>query len=610
MPSEVNQSKRYFSRTDILKLLSDNGLLSWFQPIFSSTTGRIYGYEALTRLRDPEKDNGSIADLFQRAQEEGLTPWLDTLCQRNAFNCAEQEGIIDRDAYLYVNVCPESLMYQDVCGDIGCSSALESLLRHGKIVLEITEQEAIRNYDLFKESIERYRSMGFKIAIDDFGAGYGGLKMLSIINPDFVKIDQHFIANIHQDSFKYNLVDAIATVCQKLGITLIAEGIEHLDELEVVRGFGIELLQGFYLQRPQPHLSENVVALPNMDEGPVGNEFDVPVVIAELCQESLVLSPEDEVMAAYLHFMENKSSRSIPIVENGRVKGVLSRSRFLETHMVGPLGYGFALSKHRVVADILAGDFLLVDGNMAIENVILLVQGRTETFLYDDICVLRNGYYHGIVGIYALLEATNQRNIQLARGANPLTGLPGNEFIQRTISRFIADKIPFDTCYIDIDHFKPYNDYYGFEKGDSVIRELAEIVVEVIKPEESQLGFVGHIGGDDFIAITRVNGSYVACQEIIAAFELKRATFHAPADLENDGYLAVNRQGIETKIPLLSISIGIINSADCLHLGSYAELSGLASEVKRFAKAIDGSSIFQNRRKKKTGPNMKVHLAA
>ncbi len=609
MESGEPQSRRVFSRADILKLLHDNGLMTWFQPIFSATTGKVCGYEALTRLSDPLADNGTIADLFLRAQEEGLTPWLDTLCQKNAFSQAVDDGIFASDAYLYVNVCPESLIYQDICEEIATSSSLESLLRKGKIVLEITEQEAIRNYDLFKDAIERYRDMGFKIAIDDFGAGYGGLKMLSIINPDFVKIDRHFVTNINQDSFKYNLVDAIATVCHKLGITIIAEGIEHLEELEVMQHFGIELLQGFYLERPQPYLSDKVVSIPSMDIEAASLDSDPPLDIGQLCQEGIVLSPKSELMAAYLYFMKNDSCRSIPVVENGRIEGLICRSRFLETHMVGPLGYGFALSKHRVLADILEDDFLLVKAETAIEDVIDKVQGRAETFLYDDICVSHNGYYYGVVGIYALLEATNQRNIQLARGANPLTGLPGNEFIQRTVSRFINDKTHFDTCYIDIDNFKPYNDYYGFEKGDMVIRALADIIVNVIKTRESRQHFVGHIGGDDFIAITRSNSSYAACRKIIADFEQQLSTFHTNGDIANEGYFAVDRQGNEAKIPLLSISIGIVNSADC-HLGSYAELSGLASEVKCLAKAIDGSAIFQNRRKERYYSNTTVTIAA
>lgn len=585
--------KKAYERQEILELLRYNRLTSWFQPIFSTRTGKIYGYEALTRLIDPHRDTGSIGDLFARAQAEHLTPWLDMLCQENAFRRAVELDMLNSEACLYVNVCPESLMYQDFSAE-----SAGSAINREKVVLEITEQEAIRNYDLFKQAVDGYRDKGYKIAIDDFGAGYGGLKMLSIIAPDFVKIDRHFISNIKQDSFKYNLVDAFATVCHKLGIAVIAEGIEQQDELDTIADFGIEFAQGFYLERPTPFLSHRVLAPP--PERPVAQRLELAAsqTIGDLCQQSDVMRPDDEVMTAYRYFMKNPQCRSLPIVAAGRVQGLLSRSRFLETQMVGPIGYGFSLSKYRMLQEVVEDDFLLAEADLPIEKVIARVQGRSPAFFYDDVCVSRNGYYLGVAGIYDLLEATSRRNIQLARGANPLTGLPGNEFIQRTISQLIADKVDVDVCYIDIDNFKPYNDYYGFEKGDMVIRTWAEIIGNIIGNKAGSLHFVGHIGGDDFIVITRPHLSMPVCRRIIDAFEKKLALYHGCEDLQRKSYLAEDRHGNLLEIPLLSLSIGVVSSVNC-RFCSYGELAGLASEVKRSAKAIPGSAIFHNRRHRK-----------
>jgi diguanylate cyclase (GGDEF)-like protein len=598
-----------YGRDEILALLRSNGLTSWFQPIFSGKTGKIYGYEALTRLADPRRDTGSIDLLFKRAQEEELTPWLDILCQENAFSRAADLGILSKDAYLYINVCPESLMYQDFAGETGGLGAPKNGINKERVILEITEQDAIRNYGLFKEAIDGYRDMGYRIAIDDFGAGYGGLKMLSIIAPDFVKIDRHFITNIHKDSFKYNLVDAFATVCHKLGIAVVAEGIEQEDELATIQSFGIEFLQGYYLERPQPFLVETTLTLAPSRSQNLDLKILTSQTIGQLCQESPALRPDDEIMTAYRYFIKNPECRSLPIVDAGRVFGVLSRSRFLETHLVGPLGYGFSLSKHRVLQDILEEDFLLTEADVSIEKVIEKVQGRGAPFLYDDICVSRNGYYLGMAGIYELLEATNLKNIQLARGSNPLTGLPGNEFIQRTISRLLEEKVDFDICYVDIDNFKPYNDYYGFEKGDMVIRALAEILTDVIDENDGRFHFVGHIGGDDFIVITRPHVAIPACRKIIAGFERMLSTFHHGNDLIRKSYLASDRQGNKVEIPLLSLSIGIVSSVNCL-IHSYGELAGMASEVKRAAKGMPGSAIFRNRRNDKFSASQMITLAA
>lgn len=132
-------AKSDFGRQEILDLLRHNRLTSWFQPIFSTTTGKIYGYEALARLVDPQADTGCIGGLFARAQAENLTPWLDMLCQENAFSRAAALDMHCSEAFLYVNVCPESLMYQDF-SDASAGAAF----KREKVVLEITEQEAIR----------------------------------------------------------------------------------------------------------------------------------------------------------------------------------------------------------------------------------------------------------------------------------------------------------------------------------------------------------------------------------------------------------------------------------------------------------------------------------
>jgi len=128
-------------------------------------------------------------------------------------------------------------------------------------VLEITEQEAVANYNLFKKAIDHYRNRGFRIAIDDFGAGYGGLKMLSMLEPDYVKIDRHFFQHKGKGNINYNLIDAIATACHRIGIDVIAEGIECEIDLQICQEVGIQLAQGYYFARP----SQDLVPLEQLD---------------------------------------------------------------------------------------------------------------------------------------------------------------------------------------------------------------------------------------------------------------------------------------------------------------------------------------------------------
>ena len=589
------------SRDLLLHLLDTNNLTSWFQPIFSRQNGVIHGYEALARVRDGVAPNFDISKLFAKAQAEGIIASLDMQCRENAFCRAAELGFLQKNAYLFVNICPGTLIHPDHRGGVTDRLAEDCGIPKDRIILEITEQEAIKNYDLFQRSTEHYRKRGYKIAIDDFGVGYGGLKMLSIVQPDYVKIDRHFIDELDRFPFKYNLVDAMATVCHKLGITVIAEGIERQEELEIVSRFGIDLFQGYYLERPGPGLSERCIEISGTVER--SDVYDCTdsllssCVIGGICHYVEPLSPADSVMAAFKRFHSDNNLQGIPVVAEKRVIGMLPRMRFQEQHMIGPHGFGFALSQHRLLKDVLEPDFLLVEATTPVEEVVRLIKGRRGVSLYDDICVSKNGKYQGSVAIHNLLDAITQKSIQLAKGASPLTGLPGNEFIQRTVSTLIEQRVTFDVCYVDIDDFKPYNDYYGFEKGDMVIKGIAKLIVDMVQPSGQcdKFRFVGHIGGDDFIIISRPHSSFQLCRQIIDGLQRLLPEFHGEREFLNGCYSATDRQGQLRSFSLLSLSIGIVSTEDCA-VSSYGELAFLASGVKRAAKQKKGSAIVSNRR--------------
>ncbi len=590
-----------FTRQRILELIDNQALTAWFQPIFSQRTGEVYGYEALTRLRHPPPQSYDIGTLFARAQQFDLISALDMHCRENAFRRVAELDFARHDALLYVNICPASLMHPRHRSGITDQLADAYGIAKERIVLEITEQETIRNYELFKRSVDHYRQRGYKIAIDDFGVGYGGLKMLSIIEPDYVKVDRHFISGIDTDTFKYNLVDALVTVCHKFGIIVIAEGIERTQELEVVTGFGIELLQGFLLARPAPDLVKSRMpitvaprkALPYRPEAAI----DVQT-IGTIAKYVAPLSPDHPLLTAHQRFMADARLQGIPICDQERLVGMLCRKRFLEQQMVGPHGFGFALSTHHTIRDALAPDLLVVEATLTIEQAVQRIQSRRGLDLCDDLGVSRNGKYLGTVAIIDLLAAITQKNLQLAKGANPLSGLPGNDFIQRTLTALIQQKVSFAACYIDIDNFKPYNDNYSFDKGDTVIKTLGELIVDIVGSHgDDRLPFVGHIGGDDFIVVTRPHVAKKICQRIISEFTDLLIHLHGPQDYDAGYYSARDRQGAERHIPLLSLSIGIVNTEEC-RVDSYGALAFLVSGVKKTAKEEPGSAIAYNRRKR------------
>ncbi len=180
--------------------------------------------------------------------------------------------------------------------------------------------------------------------------------------------------------------------------------------------------------------------------------------------------------------------------------------------------------------------------------------------------------------------------------ANPLTGLPGNLTITREAERRLNNGTAFAFGYLDIDGFKAFNDRYGFGRGDEAIRMTARILVNTIRSLESHETYVGHVGGDDFVFITPPQLMAQACERIIASFELVATDFYDEEDRVRGYIQSVDRQGNPQQYPLMSCSIGAVDtiSTQVTHI---AELFSRVAEVKTFAKRLPGSNYIIDRRK-------------
>ena len=175
---------------------------------------------------------------------------------------------------------------------------------------------------------------------------------------------------------------------------------------------------------------------------------------------------------------------------------------------------------------------------------------------------------------------------------NPLSRLPGNTSIQRAIEESMG--WPLTVCYVDINHFKPYNDVYGFSHGDEVIRMLARIMSNTVR--ETGGGFCGHVGGDDFVFIVPRERAEQVCKTVIDHFDRIVQTLFDEQIKQQGYYLAHNRKGEEEHIPLLAISIAIV-PMDCADLTHAARVAEVAAELKKLAKKNSASCYVMDRRK-------------
>lgn len=180
--------------------------------------------------------------------------------------------------------------------------------------------------------------------------------------------------------------------------------------------------------------------------------------------------------------------------------------------------------------------------------------------------------------------------------ANPLTRLPGNVSILKELDQRINSKTLFAVCYLDLDKFKAYNDKYGFEHGDEVIRETARILIRTTQSYGNPDDFIGHIGGDDFVVVTTPNKSDNLCKKIIADFEKQAPSFYNEEDRKKGYIITRNRQNQEQKIPLLSISIGVVTN-EFRKIEHVAQIGEIGAELKARAKLLERSNYIKDKRK-------------
>ena len=229
---------------------------------------------------------------------------------------------------------------------------------------------------------------------------------------------------------------------------------------------------------------------------------------------------------------------------------------------------------------------IVVSSNVDKQHRIEILKNSVEYFIKAPID--EQYMYYTVKNIIRLMQ-TNRR-------VSPLTGLPGNVQIQAEMKKRFLSKETFAMMYLDLDNFKAYNDIYGFLKGDEIIKFTAKTILKNVHTDEYEDSFVGHIGGDDFVAIVSETDYDKICQNIIADFDNNVLKYFTDEDAEK-GYIEVaNRKGVIEQFPLTSISVAVVE----VEKGRFAnvlEIGEAGASVKHLAKTIQGSTYVIDRRK-------------
>lgn len=213
-----------------------------FQPIVDVVAGQVYAHEALVRGMAGE----GAGQVLSRVTDENLYGF-DQACRTKALEWAGRLGM---RSHLSINFMPNAVYQPETCIRATLAAARRVGFPLERIIFEVTEQERISDMAHLLRILTAYREMGFQTAIDDFGAGYAGLNLLADFQPDLIKLDMHLIRGIDRDSVRQVLVEHTLGICHRLGIAVIAEGVETLEEYRALREMGVSLQQGYLFARP------------------------------------------------------------------------------------------------------------------------------------------------------------------------------------------------------------------------------------------------------------------------------------------------------------------------------------------------------------------------
>ncbi|MBB4287447.1 bifunctional diguanylate cyclase/phosphodiesterase [Roseospira goensis] len=481
----------------------------------------------------------------------------------------------------------------------------EHLDRHGippaAVVVEISERlAAFSTEDLCRTApaadatrralldlFGTLRGLSGRLALGDFGAGYASLPLLTLARPDLVKLDRYFIQGAARERGRRLALNTLTNLAHLLGSQVVAEGVETADEYHVCRQAGCDYVQG-------PLAGGRVFAGAHLDRDHADiralNEADQrrldtdAALISAQTQALDAITLGSSMATVFERFRAEKDRTFFPVVDpSGEPVGIIRELDLKEyTYSL----YGKELLSNRALGrtlDAFVARCPIADVNTQAEKILELFSASAGA---DCVLITRDRQYSGFLSAASLLKVINEKNLALARDQNPLSRLPGNTMINEYISRMLVDRsASYAIAYLDFDHFKPFNDAYGYRQGDRAITLFAELLRKMIPQADT---FVGHVGGDDFfVGFRAYPRDQVVAQvsALVRRFQRDVESFYDETARQRRYIIARDRDGIERRLSLLTASAAIVELPQGHSARSVDEIAGLIAGLKRAAKA-------------------------
>jgi diguanylate cyclase (GGDEF)-like protein len=586
---------------ELRRIMSEGLLYPVFQPILDFRVRAILGYESL--IRGPVDSSLHRPDqLFSAAARNELTMDLEHACREASLRAFAAQRLPGR---LFLNVTPSCLLDDRLMNGHTRDLLNELGITPNRIVIELTENQQITDMPGILDALLHYRGRGFQFAIDDLGEGFSNLRMWSELRPEFVKIDKHFVNGIADDRIKFHFARAMQDLAEICNALLIGEGVERSEDFVCLRDMGIACGQGYFIARPESYpirqlsgqtltaLDQQSLSLSPMTGGPgklpTARNLARPI-------EPVPMNASNATVIA--RFDADTDLDVLPVVQGNQPVGMINRHSMIDRFARPFRKELFGRKSCDLFMDHAP---LVVDQFATIQELAMMLSLAPKHYLFDGFIVTAQGKYLGVGSSHDLMAMITEMQISAARYANPLTQLPGNVPINEHVDRMLETDSTFIAAYIDIDNFKPYNDAFGYRRGDDVIQILARLICEAC---DQQKDFVGHIGGDDFFIVFRSQDWELRCWQIISAFSQAMGNMLGIEERLRGGYMAENRRGDLTlqTLPTLSIGAVKVGPGEC---ESHREVASAASAAKKQAKkkARDpaseslGGSLFVERRR-------------
>ncbi len=572
-------------KEQFVHMVNAQGIFPFFQPIVDLYTGAVFGYEVLSRGTDPFR---MPQELFGYAELWGLSWDLEYACRAAALRKISSLPKEAKAKRFFLNVSPS--IFHDPRFQAGFTLGYlrDVGLDSENVVLEITETASVDDYEQFEELVRHYVEQGFRVALDDFGAGHSGLTTLAAMAPHYLKIDKALVCNIHKSPYKQHLIKAIVSFAVNVESNVIAEGIETKEELDALFRLGIRYAQGFLFERPAPEpepLKDEVSALIQSRI----RKFHFIRTPMDISISDLVHSPLVFECCSTKCETLDKLFRKDPCLDHvvllwpdGRPKALLTRQHF---YSVVSGMFGYSVFQNRYIDEVAKEKTLMVQESTDIRSLSKEAMNRSRDDLYDPVIVVdTDGGLVGTVTLKEILGKAIDLEVRIAAGSNPLTQLPGNILISLWLQEALQNP-PFSVVYADLDHFKEYNDVYGFTKGDEMIKLVAKVLSHHC-PDLGSTTRLGHIGGDDFLIVAKEQIDEEVLNRICRDFDdLKRGLFHEES-LKRGGYHTVNRKGERVKVPLVTMSMAVIMDTNFASIPQLPKLGEIAAMLKKKVKTV------------------------